>query len=489
MAGLINWLDFRKSVRLPETGNPRDQVILPDSVVEQQSREASELGNSHQNILNQFQRLDDVLAQFENVREFVVKARGSLDDIFADHRTHRAENLALRSIIEQTSQSLSQSREQETQLRIRISALEIDVSGLAEELSNREVIIRGNQEEISLLKSHTMKQSARLNEIEQQLEEKNDEIEILQTENVSIRDREMFAEQQINQLSADNRLLNEKNSSLREELANLEQMFTNNSIELNNYSQRLAHAETELINRMNQVTSLKQTLAEAENERTRLLAQLDEISTTSASEKRTYEGRVEALIKRNEMLEKLLADARNEVNARSEAFRAAERGQVELKGTIRRLEKTTEKMTLDQENLQNEIRNLEQARAALKDRTNMLEKANKAKDAVISQNEDKMAQLSEQLSRSEHKNRLSMEAQSKRIAELITELEREKSERGLAEGRLESVRKERTRLQLELSTLRARYMDDGNFNSSDEDDGDGLPRNSGNIKSFRPDPV
>ena len=112
MAGLINWLDFRKSVRLPETGNPRDQVILPDSVVEQQSREASELGNSHQNILNQFQRLDDVLAQFENVREFVVKARGSLDDIFADHRTHRAENLALRSIIEQTSQSLSQSREQ-----------------------------------------------------------------------------------------------------------------------------------------------------------------------------------------------------------------------------------------------------------------------------------------------------------------------------------------------------------------------------------------
>jgi crescentin len=299
----------------------------------------------------------------------------------------------------------------------------------------------------------------------------------------------MFAEQQINQLSADNRLLNEKNSSLREELANLEQMFTNNSIELNNYSQRLAHSETELINRMNQVTSLKQTLAEAENERTRLLAQLDEISTTSASEKRTYEGRVEALIKRNEMLEKLLADARNEVNARSEAFRAAERGQVELKGTIRRLEKTTEKMTLDQENLQNEIRNLEQARAALKDRTNMREKAHKAKDTVISQSEDKMAQLSEQLSRSEHKNRLSMEAQSKRIAELITELEREKSERGLAEGRLESVRKERTRLQLELSTLRARYMDDGNFNSSDEDDGDGLPRNSGNIKSFRPDPV
>ena len=119
----------------------------------------------------------------------------------------------------------------------------------------------------------------------------------------------------------------------------------------------------------------------------------------------------------------------------------------------------------------------------------MLEKANKAKDAVISQSEDKMAQLAEQLSRSEHKNRLSMEAQSKRIAELITELEREKSERGLAEGRLESVRKERTRLQLELSTLRARYMDDGSFNSSDDDDGDGLPRNSGNIKSFRPDPV
>jgi chromosome segregation ATPase len=118
-----------------------------------------------------------------------------------------------------------------------------------------------------------------------------------------------------------------------------------------------------------------------------------------------------------------------------------------------------------------------------------LEKANKAKDAVISQSEDKMAQLAEQLSRSEHKNRLSMEAQSKRIAELITELEREKSERGLAEGRLESVRKERTRLQLELSTLRARYMDDGSFNSSDDDDSDGLPRNSGNIKSFRPDPV
>ena len=488
MAGLINWLDFRKTVRLPDTGNPRDQVILPDSVVEQQSREASELGNSHQNIINQFQRLDDVLSQFENVRDFVGKARGSLDDIFADHREHRAENLALRSIIEQTTQSLTQSREQETQLRIRISALEIDLSGLDEELSNREVMIRGNQEEISLLKAHTSKQTQRLNELEKQVDEKNDEIDILQTENVAIRDREMFAEQQINQLTADNRLLNEKNSSLREELANLEQLFTNSSIELNNLSQRLAHAETEMLNRMNQITGLKQAMAEAENERSRLLAQYDEVSTTAAAEKRTYEGRVEALLKRNEMLEKLLSDARNEVNARSEAFRAAERGQVELKGTIRRLEKSAEKMALDQDSMQNEIKNLEQARTALKDRTGMLEKAMKAKDAIISQNEDKMSQLAEQLSRSEHKNRLSVEAQSKRIAELITELEREKSERGLAEGRLESVRKERTRLQLELSTLRARYMDDGTAYGSDQDGGD-YPRSGGNVKSFRPDPV
>jgi predicted nuclease with TOPRIM domain len=81
-----------------------------------------------------------------------------------------------------------------------------------------------------------------------------------------------------------------------------------------------------------------------------------------------------------------------------------------------------------------------------------------------------------------------MEAQSKRIAELITELEREKSERGLAEGRLESVRKERTRLQLELSTLRARYMDDGTTYGFDQEDGD-YPRSGGNVKSFRPDPV
>ena len=101
MAGLINWLDFRKSVRLPETGNPRDQVILPDAVVEQQSREASELGNSHQNILNQFQRLDDVLAQFENVRRRmevrgrVARSGGDITvyDDFAHHPTAVHETL------------------------------------------------------------------------------------------------------------------------------------------------------------------------------------------------------------------------------------------------------------------------------------------------------------------------------------------------------------------------------------------------------------
>ncbi len=102
-----------------------------------------------------------------------------------------------------------------------------------------------------------------------------------------------------------------------------------------------------------------------------------------------------------------------------------------------------------------QVKDLEQARAALSERNNAVTKTLKAREAALARADEKIAALTERNGHLEADVQVSRTNIEKRVEELNSALQRERMERAVVEGALEAARKDNSRLQSEVAALRS----------------------------------
>src|SRR5581483_564157 len=101
-----------------------------------------------------------------------------------------------------------------------------------------------------------------------------------------------------------------------------------------------------------------------------------------------------------------------------------------------------------------QIKDLEQSRAALAERSNALTKTLKTRETALARAEEKIAALTERTGHLEADIQISRTNIEKRVEDLNSALQRERMERAGVEGALEAARKDNSRLQSEVGALR-----------------------------------
>src|SRR5471032_1259294 len=102
-----------------------------------------------------------------------------------------------------------------------------------------------------------------------------------------------------------------------------------------------------------------------------------------------------------------------------------------------------------------QIKDLERARTALAEQNNAATKTLKARETALARAEEKIAALTERNGHLEADVQVSRSNIEKRVEDLNSALQRERMERAMAEGALEGARKDNTRLQDEVASLRS----------------------------------
>jgi crescentin len=165
--------------------------------------------------------------------------------------------------------------------------------------------------------------------------------------------------------------------------------------------------------------------------------------------------RLEALQSRAATAEKLLAEARQTLIARTEEVRAFDRKSVEATIARNNSEKRLAQIETAHEQRERQMRDLEQARAALSERANALTKTLKTRETALARAEEKIAALTERNGHLEADIQVSRTNIEKRVEDLNSSLQRERMERAVVEGALEAARKDNSRLQSEVAALRS----------------------------------
>ena len=172
--------------------------------------------------------------------------------------------------------------------------------------------------------------------------------------------------------------------------------------------------------------------------------------------------RVDALQSRAATAEKLLVEARANLAARADEIREFDRKVMDTTIARNAAEKKLEQIEGAQQAQERQIKDLEQARAALLERNTALGKNMRTREMELARAEEKIASSNDLIARLEAEVQASRGRMEKRTEELNALLEHERMDRAVAEGALEATRKENARLQRENARL------EGSMRQSDD---------------------
>jgi crescentin len=140
---------------------------------------------------------------------------------------------------------------------------------------------------------------------------------------------------------------------------------------------------------------------------------------------------------------------------RTEEVRTFDRKAVEATIAKNNSEKRLAQIEATHETRERQIKDLEQSRATLVERTNALTKTLKTREAALARAEERNQSLTDRAARLEADIQVSRTNIEKRVEDLNSSLQRERMERAVVEGALEAARKDNSRLQSEVAALRA----------------------------------
>jgi crescentin len=223
--------------------------------------------------------------------------------------------------------------------------------------------------------------------------------------------------------------------------------------EVSRISRLLAESNNGLATTQTRLAQLETSLAETEAERTRLLAALDEANERHRAESSAQTMRLDALQSRAATAEKLLVEARSNLAARADELRIFDRKMTDSTIARNAAEKKLAQLEGSQQTQERQIKDLEQARAALVERNTALGKNMRTRETELARAEEKIASTNDLISRMEAEIGANRSRTETRIEELNAQLERERMDRAVAEGALEATRKDNARLARENTRL------------------------------------
>ena len=197
------------------------------------------------------------------------------------------------------------------------------------------------------------------------------------------------------------------------------------------------------------------TLAMAEAERNKLAAACDEANERRQSEVYALGLKLDALRSHSDAAEKLLANARQSLVARSEEIRVAEAKLLEANVARSKAEKKAEKHAAVVEGWEQQAKKLEQANNELTERCRVLTETLTTSEGWLVNAKEKIKSLARQVEQFQAEGAASRAKYEEDFVQLNATVEHERCERALAEGALDTIRGDYARLQGQIAQERS----------------------------------
>jgi crescentin len=423
--------------------------------IEHYSSVGSRIGEENEALRNLLFDTGRKIGELDDLKSAFDKIVAPFNNTLRALEEEKSQNLSLRAALDESRKAYETLRAEFYQIEKRATLLESENVRLREDLELSREQGRGLESSRSELHNQISSQSAQIGELERQLSHESSQRQMLSENKRSLTEQFDATEKRVVGLEGELAAARERLALLDDEKGSLQTALDQSVNETARLTRRLTESENTLTATRAQLGKVETSFAETFAERSRLSAALDEARDQHQTEHNSLNMRVDALQSRAATAEKLLAEARQNLIARTEEVRAFDRKAVEATISRNNADKRLAQIELTHESRERQIKDLEQSRAALVERTNALTKTLKTRETALSRAEEKIQQLTERSGRLEADIQVNRTTIEKRVEDLDAALQRERMERAVVEGALEAARKDNSRLQSEIGSLRS----------------------------------
>jgi crescentin len=365
----------------------------------------------------------------------------------------KSEKAALQTTLSNTRTAYGKLRNEAVELEKKLADSQQQCGELRHDLANTQNLLRTAEATRAEIAIDIAARRAQIADLEGQLAQEIGESKALRDETNSLDERLTAADKRIIALESDLNSARQRLLVAEDEKRTHQSLLDKASGEAARLSRKLAEMEASVNASQSRLRHVEANFAELNTERARLARALEEANERNEHERANQRTRFEALQARAGSTERLLGEARGHLLARAEELRDSDRRMREL--TLERDTLRTRLADLDADRIHRDstIEELTQQRATLLERTGALTRAFTAKEAALERAEDTIGALNERVTTLEQALSADKQTAADSNEELVAALRREKLERAVAEGALETARKDLARVMRDVMAL------------------------------------
>jgi crescentin len=419
---------------------------------------ATKLGEENEAIRHLLREAEHKIGELDTVKLAIAKLIDPVSDTLRGYEETKSQKLILERAFNNAQQVCNKLRDDLAAAQGKTAAFKTECARLQEiataAKNSMATLERTNASQLAELAEHRIRTA----ELQRSSQQQSSDLQLARVENLRLGERCALADQRAVELEAQMQTIQQQYRQAEQERASVHISLDKAFNELAQTTRRLSDTEKVLASTQSQYKALEHNLAALQAERSQLSTALEETTHQYRDEFKLLSSRFETLQARSSLTENLLNEARQALAARADETRALERRLIDASTTHDALGEKLGGAEAALAESEAQVQNLEQERASLIahgrkliEVANEREVAQREAQQQIREQSDLLARLQEELNAA----RNSAEIQ---IEHFKAQLQREQLERSIAEGALESARKDMSRLLQEISSLRGRPL-------------------------------
>lgn len=413
----------------------------------------AQIGGDNEALRNLLLDANAKIGELDTIKAAVGKLVDPVSKTLRALEAEKSEKLSLQTVLNNTRTAYGKLRNEAAELEKRVQDAEQETAALRQELTATQNVLRSVEATKAEIAIDIAARRAQIADLEGRLAHEAGENTVLRDENRRLDERATTLSKRIITLEADLNAARQRlmmaDDEKRAQNATLDKM----SAEAARLTRKISETEQALNAAQSRLRQVEGNFVEVSNERGRLAAALDEAHERHGHESTSQRMRYEALQARTTATDSLLIEARDHLQKRAEDMRELDRRFSDMAVERDALQARVADLEAERLRRESEFKETEQMRATLMERSGALTRAFNSKEAALARAEENVAALQAQLATSARERSNDRATAEQAIEELKAALQREKLDRAVVEGALETARKDFARVMREVMSL------------------------------------
>lgn len=429
---------------VPASVTPPDNPLELDE--ELFSALGAQLGSDNESLRNLLLDAHAKIGELDTIKAAVGKLVDPVSNTLRAYEAEKSEKISLQTVLNNTRTAYGKLRNEVSEIEKKLNLATSECQDLRQELAttqNQLKTVEATKAEIAI---DIAARRAQIADLEGRLVLETAEANSLRDENRRLDERLTTADKRIIALESDLNTTRQRLLTAEDEKRAQHVSLEKSSAEAARLSRKLAETEASLNAAQGRLRHVEVNYAELSTERSRLANAIEEANERREHELTSQRMRFDALQARAAATDKLLVEAREHLLARAEELRTSDRRSSEATMECDVLRARIAELETDRIQRESELTELGQAHATLIERSAQLARAFTTKEAALARAEEANAVLNDRIDGLENTRAAEKASAMEMIEDLNTSLRREKMERSVTEGALETTRKDFARL-------------------------------------------